>query len=383
MAQIPSSVLDLIEKFNTQSELYKSPTYNEAQLRIDFINPMFKALGWDIDNTKGYAEAFREVVYEDAVMITGTTKSPDYSFRIGGERCFFLEAKKPAINIKDDVEPAYQLRRYGWSKKLPLSILTNFAEFAVYDCYPAPKYLDKASTARLMYFTYADYPQKWDEIAAIFSPEGIQHGAYHRYAESNKKSGTQDFDDVFLDEMEDWRKKLASNLALRNELLDEPGLNFATQRIIDRIIFLRICEDRGVEPPFQLQALLSSDNVYPRLRGIFEKADQRYNSGLFHFHREKDRNETPDELTPGLEIDDAVLKQIIKRLYYPDSPYVFKEVAADILGNVYERFLGNVIHLTAGHRAKVEPKPEVRKAGGVYYTPKYIVDFIVHNTVGA
>jgi len=382
MVPMPSPVQELIDRFETQSELYASPTYNETNLRVDFVNPMFKALGWDIDNTKGYAEAFREVVHEDAVRIAGTVKSPDYSFRIGGRRIFFLEAKRPAVNIYIDVEAAYQLRRYAWTAGLPLSILTNFKEFAVYDCRVKPKFLERASTARLWYFTYKDYSQKWDEIASIFSPDAIQHGAFDRYVQSHKKSGTQEFDGAFLDELEEWHKKLAGNLALRNEELDQSGLNFATQRIIDRIVFLRICEDRGIEPAFQLQALLSGDNTYARMCQLFDKADQRFDSGLFHFRKEKDRHEPPDELTLGLKIDDAALKHIIKRLYYPDSPYVFKEVAANILGSVYERFLGNVIHLTGSHQAKIEPKPEVRKAGGVYYTPTYIVDYIVQNTVG-
>src|ERR1039457_4400728 len=102
MVMMPLQVQELIDRFETQSELYTSPTYNETNLRIDFIDPMFKALGWDINNIKGYAEAFREVVHEDAVRIAGTVKSPDYSFRIGGRRIFFLEAKKPAVNIYTD-----------------------------------------------------------------------------------------------------------------------------------------------------------------------------------------------------------------------------------------------------------------------------------------
>ena len=108
----------------------------------------------------------------------------------------------------------------------------------------------------------------------------------------------------------------------------------------------------------------------------------RYNSGLFHFEQEKDRGEAPDTLTPSLDIDDKVLKDIIEHLYYPQSPYEFSVLPADILGHVYERFLGKVIRLTPGQQAKVEEKPEVRKAGGVYYTPTYIVDYIVRQTVG-
>src|SRR3989338_4329256 len=129
-------------------------------------------------------------------------------------------------------------------------------------------------------------------------------------------------------------------------------------------------------------ALQNGDRVYERLCELFYRADERYNSGLFHFQKEKDRSEPPDTLTIGLIIDNKPLKDIIKNLYYPDSPYEFSVLSADILGQVYEQFLGKVIRLTHGHRAVVEEKPEVRKAGGVYYTPTYIVDYIVKNTVG-
>lgn len=105
-------------------------------------------------------------------------------------------------------------------------------------------------------------------------------------------------------------------------------------------------------------------------------------SGLFHFQTEKTRSESCDELTPNLKIDDRPLKDILSNLYYPTSPYEFSVLSADILGHVYEQFLGKVIRLTPGHRAKIEEKPEVRKAGGVYYTPSYIVNYIVERTVG-
>ncbi len=121
---------------------------------------------------------------------------------------------------------------------------------------------------------------------------------------------------------------------------------------------------------------------------VFQQADARYNSGLFHFPTgrtakdEKNASSAADSLTLSLNVDDKVLRDILGSLYYPESPYVFSEIPADILGQVYERFLGKVIRLTAGHQAKVEEKPEVRKAGGVYYTPTYIVEYIVKNTVG-
>ena len=179
-------------------------------------------------------------------------------------------------------------------------------------------------------------------------------------------------------------------------------LNYAVQMTIDRIVFLRICEDRGVERDEQLKEIATptpsafgtspisevrngggqGGGIYAALVQLFQKADARYNSGLFHFKTEKNESSSADSLTLSLNVDDKVLRDILLSLYYPDSPYVFKEIPSDILGQVYERFLGKVIRLTAGHQAKVEEKPEVRKAGGVFYTPTFIVENIVQNTVG-
>ena len=378
----PQEIIALTERFERNREAYTSGQYNETQLRREFLDPFFEALGWDVNNKKGYAEAYKEVIHEDAIKIGGYTKAPDYCFRIGGTRKFFVEAKKPSVNLKDDISPAFQLRRYAWSARLPLSILTDFEEFAVYDCRIKPDKSDKSSTARILYSTFSEYQKRWDEISSIFSLDAILKGSFDKYVETGKgKKGTAEVDAAFLKEIESWRELLARNIALRNPSLTQRELNFAVQQTIDRIIFLRICEDRGMEEYGRLQSALNGANVYQRLCQLFRQADDKYNSGLFHFTREKDREE-PDELTLNLTIDDNPLKDIIKGLYYPDSPYEFSVLPADILGQVYEQFLGKVIRLTDGHRAVVEDKPEVKKAGGVYYTPTYIVDYIVKNTVG-
>ena len=379
----PAEILELVERFERNREAYLAERYNEAQLRREFIDPMFAALGWDVNNTQGYAEAYKDVIHEDSIKVGSATKAPDNCYRIGGTRKFFLEAKKPSVDIKCDPAPAYQLRRYAWSATLPLSILTNFKEFAVYDCRVQPAASDKPSTARIKIITYTEYAERWDEIAAIFSRDAVLKGSFDKYADKGRlKKGTATVDEAFLAEIDGWREVLARTIALRNPALDGRQLNFAVQITIDRIIFLRICEDRGIERYGELLGLLNGPDVYGRLLGLFRKADDRYNSGLFHFSSEKGRDEAPDELTPGLAIDDKVLKDILRRLYYPDSPYEFSALPAEILGQVYEQFLGKVITLTAGHRAKVEEKPEVKKAGGVFYTPSYIVDYIVHNTIG-
>jgi len=379
----PKEILDLVERFERNREAYRSAQYNETQLRREFLDPFFCALGWDVDNKQGHAEAYKDVIHEDAIKIGGFTKAPDYSFRIGGTRKFFVEAKKPAVDINQDAAPAFQIRRYAWSAKLPLSILINFEEFSVYDCRIKPASTDKASTGRIKHIPFAEYPEKWEEIASVFSKEAVLKGSFDKYAEASKgKKGTAEVDAAFLNDIETWRVLLATNLAVRNTGLTQRELNFAVQRTIDRIIFLRICEDRGIEPDARLLGITNGAGIYARLLELYRKADERYNSGLFHFREEKGRAEDVDRLTPGLAIDDKVLKEIIKNLYPPDSPYEFSVLPADILGQVYEQFLGKVIRLTAGHQAKVEDKPEVKKAGGVFYTPTYIVEYIVRNTVG-
>jgi type I restriction-modification system DNA methylase subunit len=382
MSAAPPEIVDLVARFREHRDDYLRGDYNETQLRQDYLDPFFVALGWDVHNRQGHAEAYRDVILEQSLRVEATVRAPDYCFRIGGTRKFFVEAKKPSVDIALEPAPAFQLRRYAWTAKLPLSILTNFDALAVYDCRVKPDKSDRASTARILLVGYGQYVDRWDEIAAIFSHEAILKGAFDKYAESTKKKrGTAEVDDAFLEEIEGWRKSLAENLALRNKQLSPRELNTSVQRIIDRIVFLRMCEGRGIETFGRLQAIANGKTVYPRLVELFHRADEKYNSGLFHFQHERGR-EKPDELTPGLAIDDRVLKDIIARLYYPDSPYEFAVLPADILGQVYEQFLGKVIRLTAGHRAKVEEKPEVRKAGGVYYTPTYIVDYIVENTLG-
>ncbi|MFZ5433673.1 MAG: Eco57I restriction-modification methylase domain-containing protein [Calditrichota bacterium] len=379
----PSLITDLVERFGRNKTPYHSDAYNEAQLRREFIDPFFKTLGWDMDNEQGFAEAYKDVIHEDSIRIGGELKAPDYSFRVGGTRKFFLEAKKPKIFVRDDRKPAFQLRRYAWSAKLPLSILTNFEEFAVYDCRQRPDQNDKSSASRLHYWKFEDYPEVWEQIAAIFSKDAVLRGDFDRYAAAAKgKRGTAEVDDEFLKEIEAWREALAHNMALRNPGLTVSELNFAVAKTIDRLVFLRVCEDRGIEPYEQLKALEKVKGIYGQLFEVFHRADERYNSGLFHFKKESGRTEGPDALTPNLTVDDKILKGIIKSLYYPESPYEFSVFPAEILGQVYEQFLGKVIRLTPAHQAKVEDKPEVKKAGGVYYTPSYIVDYIVQHTVG-
>lgn len=371
-----NKIKSLVQRFDEQKEFYRRAEYNETQTRRDFIDPFWKALGWDIDNENGYAESYREVIHEDRVKVGNATKAPDYSFRlVGGKRLFFLEAKKPSVSVKDDVAPAYQVRRYGWSAKMPISVITDFEEFAIYDCTNKPKPTDKPSNGRIKYLTYENYISEFDFIWDTFSKEKVLKGSFDKYITSDKnKKGTSTVDKEFLQSLDKWRVDLALNIALRNKEISEDELNFIVQHTIDRIIFLRIAEDRSAEPYGELQTDIKNGTFYQNLLYRFHQADQKYNSGLFDFKK--------DKISEKITIDNKVIKEIISELYYPVCPYEFSVLSVEILGSAYEQFLGKTISLTKGGRARIEEKPEVRKAGGVYYTPQYIVDYIVKNTIG-
>ncbi|MDP3830470.1 MAG: hypothetical protein Q8Q47_04315, partial [Ignavibacteriaceae bacterium] len=299
----PNELVELVTRFKENLTSYKNPNYNETQVRREFIDPLFGLLGWDVANKEGYAEAYKEVIHEYSQKTKDSSEAPDYLFRIGGIRKFFVEAKKPSVNLKDDPNPAFQVRRYAWSAKLPLSILTDFEEFIVYDCRIKPVLNDKPSNGRILYYTFEDYISKWDEIYSVFSREAVLKGSFDRFADSKRnKKGTAEVDDEFLSEIENWREHLAKNLALRNPELSSRELNFAVQKTIDRIIFLRICEDRGIEDYGQLLNLLNGANIYKRLLQIFTAADQKYNSGLFYFDQEKNRSDYPDTISHKLNI---------------------------------------------------------------------------------
>jgi len=378
-------VAKLCQYFAANRQSFLVAGVKEAHVRQSLIDPFFEALGWDVRNASMAAPQYREVIPEDSLDVEGQQKAPDYTFRVGTLPKFYVEAKKCGVNISADPAPAYQLRRYGFSAKLPLSILTDFEELGVYDCASRPRPTDKASHARTHYFGFNEYPDRWRELWDVFSRDAVWSGTFDQYAASKRKRGTSEVDSEFLKDIEGWRDVLARNLALRNSALSADDLNAAVQRIIDRLIFLRMAEDRGLESYGQLLKLCEQSDIYNRfMSGLCRKADKKYNSGLFHFQRETGVSDAPDTLTPRLAVDDNAFKTILKSLYFEHGcPYHFGVLPVEILGTVYERFLGKVIRLTAGHQAKVEEKPEVRKAGGVFYTPAYIVNYIVQNTIGS
>jgi len=377
----PQKIIELVAQFKRDYEHIK--TYNEETIRQNYINPFFNELAWDVYDKKGIPE----VIPEDKIKVEGKTKAPDYGFYLNDQRKFFLEAKKPSVHLHKGSEAdksALQLRRYGWSASLHISVLTNFEELVIYNCRVKPHKDDPASKARIKYFTFEQYIDKWQEISDLLSRDAVSEGKLEKYVESEEsekflKSDIIPVDDDFLQVIENWRENLAKSLVKRNRL-SIFELNFAVQTIINRIVFLRICEDLGIEP-YQILFKAAETKNYQVLCKLFREADNRYNSGLFHFTPEKNRTE-PDKLTLNLKVDETYLYEIVRDIYPPNSPYEFSVIPVELLGHIYEQFLGKVIVLNKKNSVSVEDKPEVRKAGGVYYTPDYIVNYIVENTVG-
>jgi len=370
----------LINQFgqNRADYVRASSDYNETQLRTDFLNPFLVALGWDVFNEKQAPQYLCEVVHEDTVEVEDGgdvfTKKPDYALRVGAERKFFVEAKKPAVVIASNKAAAFQVRRYGWNARLSISVLSNFDQLVIYDCRVRPRAEDDARVARLKVYDYTEYVAKFDEIYAQLSREAVYTGSFDaHFGVAEERAGAEPFDEYFLSQIETWRAQLAQdivwqNTARQNPALTQAELNFLVQRLLNRVIFLRICEDRELERYHALKTI----QTYDELKALFRQADQRYNSGLFDF--------IEDQLSLSITVSGEVLISIFQELYYPASPYAFSVVEAGILGEIYERFLGKQIAVADQHVTIVD-KDEVAASRGVVPTPKYVVDAIVEKTL--
>lgn len=378
---LPQRVSELAQRFVMNADFYRSSKYNETTLRSDFLNPLFEELGWDVHNKAGTAYAERDVIQEDSVTVEGGNKAPDYAFLTDGRRRFFMEAKRPLIKVSSSRDSAYQLRRYCWTAGLPYGLVSDFEEFAIYDCRRPPSPTDSTAVGRIAYFSITDIDTYWPLLEAMFGRHNVADGVLDLLAsEASAPTGTKPIDTAFLNEIREWRERLASTIAEKNDQLGSTEVSQVVQNLIDRIVFLRIAEARGIEESGALQHAASADaNVYSSLLHLFRRADDRYNSGLFHFHGSSS-DPTVDRVSPSLRIPDELLRSIISRLYYPE-PYEFSVFPADILGRVYEQFLGERIRVLDDRSTRVELKPEFRKSGGVYYTPTPIVEYIVEETL--
>lgn len=366
-------VAGLVAAFKRREADHLSVNYNETQARTDYITPLLAAFGWDVSNDRGHPQGLREV-FEEATVEVGPerlSKRPDYELRLARQRKLFVEAKKPRVDIDRDAAAAFQVRRYGFSGSLPISVLTNFRQLAVYDCSPIPDPSDVAHVARILFVSYEEYEARFDELWDLLSREAVYNGTFDaRFNVGATRLGAQQFDDLFLEQVKRWRLALAIDIHGAYPQLTSAELTYVVQLMLSRIVFLRICEDRDLELYERLRSV-APPGVYAGFHALLEEADKFYNSGLFHLSKD-------DPL--AVHVSDDVMVRIFSDLYYPQSPYTFAVVEPEVLGQIYEQFLGEEIVID-GSGVEIVFKPEVRESGGVVSTPRFIVDAIVRRTL--
>jgi len=356
-----------------QESQFDSSGYLERQLQTDFLDEFFKILGWDVSNKNNLSPIQREVLVEK-----GDTKGrPDYTFRIDGEDRFFVEAKAPSkgTNHPEDI---FQAKTYGWNtSKVNVVVLTDFKSFKIYDSSLKPD-LKKPKVGLIFDISYLTIASTDFEKIWFFSKNQVLTGSLKRLisTDTSSRRARIPVETAFLEEMYAWREKLAKNIFKNNNEINVRTLNDVVQRILDRFIFIRILEDRKIIESKTLHEIediwkeSKHRDLQPQLNALFKQLNDDFNGEIFKEH--------PCET---IKYDSEVVAEIIEQLYFPVSPYNFAVIPVEILGIMYEKYLGKTIRIT-GKRIKIEEKPEVRKAGGVYYTPKWVVKHIVNNTVG-
>jgi type I restriction-modification system DNA methylase subunit len=355
----------LVDKYNKVVEEKRVSKYNEEMTKKDFILPLFRALGWDVENSS-------EVTAEETI----SKKRVDYGFRINGIPKFFLEAKA----LKEDLNnPKFigQAIDYAWAKSCTWAVLSDFENVMIFN---AEWKTDNLLHNLLRNISCQEFLERFDELW-LLSRESFEQGLIDKEAERlGKKAKLAPIDQYLLDDFARLRNALSKNILRYNtdKKLTEEELDETVQKLLNRLVFIRKAEDaeleeRVLEPALREWESGGGKALYVRLGEIFKKFNEIYDSELFE-----------ETLVDQVVITNDVLKEVITGLYKPADKlrrYDFSIIDADVLGNVYEQYLGHILKKTK-KRADVKESHARRKEQGIYYTPTYIVDYIVRNTLG-
>ncbi len=380
----------LVEHFDNNIEIIKKgDSYKEANVEDEFIKPLFRYLNWNVTNEGIKNLAEREFI----VQAKGKCgKEPDYLLQLESKPCLFMEAKHPKYDLFKEIKYIWQAYSYAYSTqsssdryKVDFAILTDFEEFRVFDC------TFKAEPKTVNNFTaldwkYSDYIDNFKTLWEIFEKKNVLKGSLKLLYINEKqiKENRIPPDKAFLSDLDDektgWRILLAKDIKKYNPELSSEFITTAIQLIIDRFVFIKVLSDREIEDDFLTQVIkqidkasLKSDEgiLNDSCKEIFARMNKTYNGSIFEPRKELDI----------VKLSNKTLHSILKSLLPDNSRYNFKVIPVKILGTIYEQFLGKIV-ITTDKRVSIEYKPEVRKAGGVYYTPQYIVEHIVDNTIG-
>jgi len=346
----------LVEKYQRVAETGKIKSYNEAQTRNEFIEPLFEFLGWDMRNLT----TDNEVTTEENV----SGGRVDLAFRFNGIPVLFLEAKAMKVNL-DEWKWAEQAINYSWNKSVTWAVLTDFESIKIFNAEIPPKSISQNLFIEL---NCRDFINRFDQLW-LLSKESFEQKLLDKEAQKwgkltlRKQVGEKLFEDLMS-----WRILLTKDFKKQNNLMDEE-VDEGVQRILDRLIFIRTAEDRKIEPNILLGISRGGKaNAYKQLVKIFRDFDDGYNSKLFAPH-----------YCEEWKASDKVISEVIKGLYETKDGYRydFSVISADVLGGIYEQYLSFVQVRKGEDKTKSK-----RKSQGIYYTPKYIVEFIVKETLG-
>ena len=368
---IKNKIRALVQKYEQGKEVYRTSRFNETQVRNEFLDPLFEILGWDIRNTAGKNTNEREVLLEEPLKANAAshTKKPDYTFRLFGERKFFLAAKKPCVHIEREDDPAKQVRRYGFTAGLKISVLSNFEHLYIYDTSYPVEQNDTRVKAIVREYKYTDYEDAAEELLEYLGKESVYSGHFDEvWSEIEANVNHKSVDELFLQQINNWRLMLGKEILNCNPEIEMEELGDVVQSYINKILFLRVCEDRNIET-YQSLLQIADHNSYQELIAKFKAADSRYNSGLFE---EKLSAEIIGNVSSSFW-------SIIRELYFPQSPYSFAVLSSDILGKIYEIFLSQRLAVVDGQLSIVN-KPE-NEDRDIVTTPNFIVREILRQTM--
>src|SRR3990167_9499517 len=346
----------LVEKYERVREAGKVKSYNEAQTRNEFIEPLFEFLGWDMRNLT----ADNEVTTEENV----SGGRVDLAFRLGNIPVIFLEAKAMKVDL-DEGKWAEQAINYSWNKGVTWAVLTDFESVKIFNAEIPPKSISQNLFIEL---SCLDFINRFDQLW-LLSKESFEQKLLDKEAEKwGKLTQKKQVGEKLFEDLMSWRISLTKEFKKRNDLTEEE-LDEGVQRILDRLIFIRTAEDRRIEPKVLLGILRGGKaSLYKQLTKVFRDFDDGYNSELFAPH-----------YCEKWEADDKVFAEIINGLHETRDGYRydFSAISADVLGGMYEQYLSYV----QGRKSEDKQKSK-RKSQGIYYTPKYIVEYIVKETLG-
>ena len=374
----------LVQKYReiTATELGQ---YNEENTKNVFIQPLFELLGWD----------FHDISEVTAEHPTGAGKRVDYAFRVNGVSRFYLEAKPLRDELHFHPDWLKQAVSYAYNKGIPWVVLTNFKSLWI-----LPGDAGDPSQQSFPRLEAVDFEQ--DERLGWLSKESVASGGLEEEASKfNLVPPRISIEQQLYDQLRQWREKLFNDIHTYNPSISLGTVDEVIQKLFNRLIFIRTCEDRWIEDRRLLAlARQSEDNQLKRgllaeLRDVFSDYDEEYDSDLFAMH-------LLDSPPNQIQIDPETLQEVILGLYEVPgglAEYNFAEIDADILGAVYEQYLGHVAR-TALRRSQqntqmsldlgmaedisielAAPKRK-RKEQGIFYTPTWVVDYIVQKTVG-